>query len=234
MSDLDIALCDASIGDTPAERNFRREVDASLTAFKLSADEQPPWPTADGEWAYDAAVITGSQTAVYDHETWMETLAELLRDLHELDIPLLGVCWGHQFIAQTFGGCVSAMDEYELGYQRIERYDSSPLFADFPAEFIAFETHSDEVVRLPPNATELAGNSRSCQAFSLGTVYGVQFHPEYDLKTVKMVTDGKREEGVSESVVETVLTSATPSQHAKTQTAKRVFENFLSIVEQHQ
>jgi len=231
MSDPHVALFDASVGETPAERNFRRELDAAVTAFKVSESEFPECPGADGSWPYDAVVISGSQTAVYDHESWMETLAELVRDLHELGVPMLGVCWGHQFLAQALGGCVAAMDEYELGYRRIERYDDSPLFAGMPAAFVAFETHSDEVLQLPPGAAELAGNETSCQAFSLGPTFGVQFHPEYDLETVRTVTEGKREGGVAAEKVDAVLAEATPERHADTEAAKRVFENFLSVVE---
>jgi len=233
MSIPEIALFDASVGDTPAERNVRRELDATVTAFKVSESEFPEWPGADGSWPYDGVVISGSQTSVYDRESWMETLEELLRDLHELGVPMLGICWGHQFLAQALGGCVAAMDEYELGYERIERYDDSPLFASMPGEFVAFETHSDEVLQLPPGAVELAGNETSCQAFSLGPTYGVQFHPEYDLETVRKVVEGKREEGVDGERVDAVLEEATPERHAETAAANGVFENFLAVVERN-
>jgi GMP synthase (glutamine-hydrolysing) len=230
MNTPHIALFDASVGDTPAERNVRRELDARVTAFKTSESEFPEWPGADGSWAYDGVVISGSQTAVYEHEPWMETLAELVRDLHELGVPMLGICWGHQFLAQSLGGCVADMGEYELGYRRIERYEDSPLFAGMPAEFVAFETHSDEVLRLPPGGVELAGNDRSCQAFSAGTTFGVQFHPEYDLETSRMVTEGKREEGVPDDRIDAVLADATPERHAEAAVAKDVFDNFLAVV----
>ncbi|MFB6250950.1 MAG: type 1 glutamine amidotransferase [Halobellus sp.] len=231
MTTPHIALFDASVGQTPAEHNFRRELDARVSAFKVSESDVPVWPGADGSWPYDGVVISGSQTSVYDTEPWIETLEELVRDLHELGVPMLGVCWGHQFLAESLGGCVAAMDGYELGYRSIERYDDSPLFADFPAEFDAFETHSDEVVRLPNGAVELAGNDRSCQAFSLGPTFGVQFHPEYDIETVRSVTEGKRSEGVDPERIDAVLADATPERHAETQTATRVFENFLTVVD---
>ena len=231
MSAPHVALFDASVGETPAERNVRRELDATVTAFKVSEEEWPEWPRADGSWPYDGVVISGSQTSVYDDEPWMETLDELVVDLHELGVPMLGICWGHQFLAQALGGCVADMGEYELGYRHIERYDDSPLFASMPGEFVAFETHSDEVLRLPPGAVELAGNETACQAFSLGPTFGVQFHPEYDLETVRSVVEGKRGEGVDDGRVDAVLSAATPERHAETEAAKSVFENFLAVVE---
>ena len=77
MNTPHIALFDASVGETPAERNVRRELDARVTAFKTSESEFPEWPGADGSWAYDGVVISGSQTAVYEHEPGMETLADI-------------------------------------------------------------------------------------------------------------------------------------------------------------
>ncbi|WP_144903212.1 type 1 glutamine amidotransferase [Halobellus captivus] len=231
MSRPHIALFDASVGDTPAERNLRREIDASVTTFKVSESEFPEWPRADGSWSYDGVVLSGSQTSVYDRESWMGTLDELVRDLHELGVPMLGICWGHQFLAQALGGCVDDMGEYELGYQTVERYDDSPLFVSMPGEFVAFETHSDEVVRLPPGAVELAGNETSCQAFSLGPTFGVQFHPEYDLETVRSVVEGKRDEGLDDDRIDAVLAEATPERHAETADATRVFDNFVAGIE---
>ncbi|MFB6092855.1 MAG: type 1 glutamine amidotransferase [Haloquadratum sp.] len=231
MSTPHVALFDASVGETPARRNFRRELAAPVSAFKVSESEFPEWPGADGTWPYDAVVISGSQTSVTDREPWMETLAELARDLHELGVPMLGVCWGHQLLASALGGCVAEMDEYELGYRPIERYDDSPLLAGMPGEFVAFETHSDEVVRLPPGAVELAGNDRSCQAFSLGPTFGVQFHPEYDLETVRDVLEEKRDGEVSDGRIEAVLGEATPERHADTGAAAEIFDNFLAVVE---
>ncbi|MFA1611912.1 type 1 glutamine amidotransferase [Halobellus rubicundus] len=231
MSAPDIALFDASVGETPAERNFRRELDAHVTTYKVSERDFPEWPGADGSWPHDGVVVSGSQTSVYDDEPWMSTLEELVADLHELGVPMLGVCWGHQFLASALGGRVAAMGAYELGYERIECYDDSPLFAGMPGEFVAFETHSDEVFELPPGAVALAGNDRACQAFSLGPTFGVQFHPEYDLETVRAVTERKREEGVPSEAVDAVLAAATPERHAETEVAKGVFENFLTVVE---
>jgi GMP synthase (glutamine-hydrolysing) len=229
MSQLHVALFDASVGDTPAERNFRRELDAEVTAFKVSEGERPDPPDDAGSWPYDAVVVSGSQTAVYWDEPWMEDLAGLVRALHEAGVPMLGVCWGHQFLARVLGGNVAPMGSYELGYRWIERYDESPLFEGMPGEFVAFETHSDEVTSLPPGATELAGNDRSCQAFSLGRSYGVQFHPEYDLETARHVTEGKRDEGVRAETVSAVLDELTPERYEEAKTATRVFDNFLAL-----
>ena len=63
--DPHIAIVDASIGDTPAERNLTREIDAETAVYKASESERPSMP-GQRDQGYDAVVISGSQTSVYD------------------------------------------------------------------------------------------------------------------------------------------------------------------------
>ncbi len=219
-----VAVIDASIGDTPAERNFRRELAAETTVFKVSEGEFPPSATSP-EWSYDGVVISGSQTSVYEDRPWIHRLTRWFRDTQAAAIPTLGVCWGHQFIAQALGGRVVAMDDYELGYATIIRHGPSPLFRDLPDEFIAFETHSDRVSELPPGAVPLASNANGLQAFQVGTAFGVQFHPEYDRQTAEWVTQSK--DTVSQSRINAVLDTITENTVAEARTATSVFDRFL-------
>jgi|GEM_PF-6123566 hypothetical protein len=68
-----IAVVDASIGDTPAERNLTREIDAETVVYKASDGVLPPLPSQRGR-GYDAVVISGSQTSVYDDHEWIHEL----------------------------------------------------------------------------------------------------------------------------------------------------------------
>ena len=65
-----IAVLDASVGDTPAERNLRRELDAEVHVFKLSEGVFPPMVSAT-DWRYDGVAVSGSQTSVYDDHDWI-------------------------------------------------------------------------------------------------------------------------------------------------------------------
>jgi len=221
-----IAVVDASIGDTLAERNFRRELDAAVDAYKVSEGEFPP-AVGTPAWSYDGIVITGSRTSVYDDHDWIERTIEWFRSVHEAGVPTLGVCWGHQFIAQALGGRVVDAGEYELGYRTIDRLAEDPLFAGVPERFTAFETHSDEVVELPPGATELARNDFAIQAFRADDAWGVQFHPEYDRQTAIEVTTGK---DLSDERIQRVLDGITDEVIERAERTKRLFENFLAIV----
>ena len=185
-----LAVIDASVGDTPAESNLDRELDAATDVFKVSDGRFPP-SVSTTSWEYDGIVISGSQTSVYDDRDWIHELTEWFRRAHAADVPTLGICWGHQFIAQTLGGRVVDTGEYELGYETIERLGEDPVFRDVPRRFTSFETHSDRVAELPAGATTLARNRFGVQAFRLASAYGVQFHPEYDRETAEWVVRQK-------------------------------------------
>ncbi|MFB6109535.1 MAG: type 1 glutamine amidotransferase [Halodesulfurarchaeum sp.] len=219
---LDIALIDASIGETPAQENFERVVPSELTAFKVS--EGDPLPTVESD--FDAVLITGSQRSVYEDRPWIHRLTDWTREVHAAGVPMLGICWGHQLLAQALGGRVVAMDEYELGYETIERTAKSPLFEGIPETFVAFETHSDRVYELPAGAALLAENDRGIQAFEIGSTYGVQFHPEYDRETAEHVT--KRKDLPPERI-ESVLAEITAEKYEAAKPARQVFENFEAI-----
>ncbi|MFD1586810.1 type 1 glutamine amidotransferase [Halorientalis brevis] len=222
-----LALLDASLGDTPAERNFRREFDVELDVFKVSEGAFPDVSAAGGyrDFPYDGAVISGSQTSVYWDEPWIDDVEGWVQDAVDCGVPVLGVCWGHQLLAAALGGTVSAMDDYELGYRTVRQCADSDLFAGISEEFVAFETHSDVVSELPPGATRLAENDCCVQAFRVRNAVGVQFHPEYDRDTARWVTENKRGE-VDDERVDAVLSAATASRHAETAQVTRLFENF--------
>jgi GMP synthase (glutamine-hydrolysing) len=227
---LSVALLDASVGETPAERNVRRELDADVRAYEVSEGTYPPRVDADG-FGFDAIVVSGSQTSVYDDEPWIAETAAWVEGAVERGVPLLGICWGHQLLARAVGGDVDPMASYELGYSTIDLVDGGtddPLFGGIGSPFVAFETHSDEVTALPAGVTILAENQRALQAFRVANAWGVQFHPEYDRDTARWVTENKRG-WVDDATVDAILETITPRTHAETAPATRVFDNFLAF-----
>ena len=225
-----LAVLDASVGDTPAEANLRRELDADMTVYKISEGVFPPSVSAS-DWQFDGVVISGSQTSVYDDHDWIHEATEWVRRVYEADVPVLGICWGHQFLAQALGGRVVDMGEYELGYESITRIGDDPLFDGVPAEFVSFETHSDRIAEVPPGAATLARNENGVQAFRVGSAYGVQFHPEYDRQTAEWVTDSK---DLPDERIRAVFDGITDEAVEQSRAAKTVFDNFLDIAATHQ
>ena len=221
MSGLRVAFVNAAHNGEGTLKNFRREVDADLSEFDVTAGELPP------DYRYDAVVVTGSRASVYWDEEWIAALKSWVEGAAERDLPLLGVCYGHQLVADVLGGEVGPMDEYEIGYREIE-HDGGRLFEGVDETFTAFTTHSDEVVTPPPGASVLAENDRSIHAFRKGSAFGVQFHPEYDPETAASVTRGKDE--LSEERIESVLAGITEENDRAAQEARTVFENFRAFV----
>lgn len=134
----------------------------------------------------DAWIITGARSSVLDDDVRVDRLLEWIRGVVLEEIPLLGVCYGHQAVAAALGGRVERHPGgWELGTVGIELTEAGrtdPLFAGFPARFQVQTTHEDQVLEAPPGATLLAGNEHSpIQALAIGPACRtVQFHPEVD------------------------------------------------------
>ena len=231
---LHYALLDASLGTEHAKRNFERETDATLSVFEVNEGELPP-PVTDSETPsgasgmpapFDAVIISGSQSSVYDDEDWIAELATWVRSAIAADLPLLGVCWGHQLLAELLGGRVEGGD-YELGYVEVEIVEDDPILDQIESPFTVFATHSDHVVEMPAEATVLAENDVGVQAFRHETIYACQFHPEYDLRTATAMIESK-DRPMRE--IQRALDTCTTENVRKAQQAKRIFQNFSDVV----
>ncbi|WP_419904844.1 glutamine amidotransferase-related protein [Kiloniella sp.] len=134
----------------------------------------------------DAYVITGSADAVYDRPDWMRELQGFLRNAADEKQTLLGICFGHQLLADTFGGEVEKSGKgWGIG---VHNYVvNQPMdWMDRDAEnkvktgFSIFATHQDQVITPPPGAQVLAGNA-FCPNAMLQINYHIlslQPHPE--------------------------------------------------------
>jgi GMP synthase (glutamine-hydrolysing) len=218
-----VALLNASYEKTDTRRNFRRELDATVEEFDAVDGHVP------GHADYDGLVITGSKASVYWDEDWIDPVREYAAGAVEAGVPALGVCWGHQLLADALGGEVSAMgeDTYEIGYRTVEtteRGREDPIFEGIDPAFTVFTTHGDEVVELPPGGEVLAENDYAIQSFRAGPAVGVQFHPEYDPETARSVTRSK--DFLPAERREAVLAGITDDAYAEACRAKQLFANF--------
>jgi len=177
-------------GETdPAVRREFGDYDRWFTAamaphrleFAVCDAVREPIPSTGG---FAGVIVTGSAKSVCRPEPWMDRLMEWLRRAEQCGLPVLGVCFGHQIMAQAHGGRVVPNPEgWEIGAIEVElaaegRRD--PLFAGMASPLATLATHEDRVEALPPGAVLLARNRNSpAQAFRLGDrIWGVQFHPE--------------------------------------------------------
>ena len=221
MSRPRIALLNAAHDGEDTRRNFRRELDADLVEFDATGNHLPE------HFAFDGAVVTGSRSSVYWEEEWIPPLKEWTSEAAERGLPMLGVCYGHQLLADVLGGEVHDMGEYEIGYREVTHSGNSLLFDGVDERFVAFTTHSDAVAELPPGAEPIAENEYGNHGFRKGDVFGVQFHPEYDVATAESVTRGK---DLSDDRLQQVLGGITEDNYAAACEAKLLFENFTDHV----
>lgn len=145
-----------------------------------------------------AVAVTGSSAMVTSREPWSVRSAAWLRELWEREHPILGICYGHQLLADALGGKVAANPTgREIGtvaVRRTEEGREDPLFSVLDDHFEVQQTHSEAVVELPPGATLLATNEAiEHQAFAVGSAWGVQFHPEFDADVVRGYVTARRE-----------------------------------------
>lgn len=144
-------------------------------------------------------IITGSHTYVTQNEPWSVTFSEELMEIAQKEIPILGICYGHQLIAQTFGGKVGYHPKgIEIGTVDIELTTdgiNDPLFGVLPKVFLGQATHEQTVLTLPEGAKVLAHNDfEPHQAFVLGeNIWGVQFHPEFNADIMHRYIDEQAE-----------------------------------------
>lgn len=218
---MTIAVLDAS-ADGSAYRNFSRVLE-DTERFDVKEKEFPEKP--------DAVLVTGSRHAVYDDREWIEPLLEKIQSFSH-EIPVMGVCFGHQAVAKALGGEVQHMGEYEIGYRQI-RLGNSRIFDGMNSVEYPFSTHEDEVIKLPENFKKTAESDESIHGFEheKDHIYGIQFHPEFDLKKVKSIIEQK---DLSQEKKRKLKEEAVRETHRQAEKTQKALRNFEKIVEKEE
>jgi len=158
-------------------------------------------PALDG---ISGAVLTGSHATVTEHADWSEQTADWLRRAVLQGLPILGICYGHQLLAYALGGEVgnnplgSEFGTVTAHLKRTARTDW--LLGGFGETIKVQTSHRQSVLRLPPDARVLTSSNMDPHlAFVVrDSVWGVQFHPEFDVEVVKAYIRVRRAELLEE------------------------------------
>ncbi len=153
-------------------------------------------------------IVTGSPAGVYDPLPWIEPLKGFLRDAKGR-AKLVGICFGHQVMAEAFGGRVEKSPKgWGLG---LHRYDlvGRAAWMDEPDSVAVAASHQDQVIEAPPRAEVLGGNAFTplgILAYPDRQTISFQFHPEFEpalasalveLKRSRLPSDGEADAAIA-------------------------------------
>ena len=165
----------------------------------------------------EAVLITGSAAGVYDDHFWLDPLRAFIRTAYAAEVPMLGICFGHQIMAAALGGDVRKSEKgWGLG-RHTYQVKSRPGFlaTDLPALSIAC-SHQDQVIVPPPDAEVFLGSEftpNAGLAYAGGRALSLQPHPEfvddYSLALVEL-----RRGKATDDVVETAIASLANPSHS--------------------
>ncbi|AYK19938.1 MULTISPECIES: glutamine amidotransferase-related protein [Aeromonas] len=158
------------------------------------------WSALDGELPEDlhecdAWLITGSRHDAYSDIPWIQALRAWIRQAHDADVKLAGVCFGHQVIAQALGGeVVKSTKGWGLGVSVHPMLADEPWMAPARDQIRILASHQDQVALLPPGATRLAGND-FCPNFMFlqgNNIVAIQGHPEFSVEYNRALIERRR------------------------------------------
>ena len=186
-------------GEYPAMLSaMMQPTDPALTFEAHAVVDGAPIPDPK---AADAWMITGSRHGVYDPLPWIEPLKAWLRDTRAARVPIVGVCFGHQIMAEAFGGrAVKHEGGWRVGVHRFAVTADLP-WLDGADAFALHSLHQDQVVAIPDDATVWA-TAPGCTFGALA--YGdpdapdaisVQSHPEYQPAFFTELVTGLMDDG---------------------------------------
>ena len=143
----------------------------------------------------DAYIVTGSPAGVYDGLPWIAGLEAFLRSAKG-EAKLVGICFGHQVMAQAFGGRVAKSDKgWGIGLHRYDVQERMP-WTDGEAAVSVPASHQDQIIELPPQARVVAGSKFSrfgVLAYDDQPAISFQFHPEFGPAFAQALIEARRD-----------------------------------------
>jgi GMP synthase (glutamine-hydrolysing) len=191
------------------------------TRHDLRSEVPPP----DGR-SFAGVIISGSAASVTERAPWMLRAEAYIRTVVEQGVPLFGICFGHQLMAQALGGEVRNNPRgREIGTVKLSRTGDDPLFAGLADTLAVNATHVDTVALVPPEARVVATTALEENAIiDFGPfARGVQFHPEIDGAVMRGYIEVRRPLIVEEGLDADAL----HAEAVDTPDGRALLENFI-------
>ena len=153
--------------------------------------------------ACDAYLCTGSRLSVYDQEAWILDLQAFVRKIRDSRQKFIGVCFGHQMLAEALGGKVEkAASGWNVGVHSFQISRQEDWMVPFQSPLHLLMMCQDQVVQLPDNSTVLASTAYCPVAMFRvgGNMLGVQAHPEFPIAYERALLELRREKIGAEKV----------------------------------
>ncbi|EPD50103.1 GMP synthase [glutamine-hydrolyzing] [Paenisporosarcina sp. HGH0030] len=157
---------------------YNQLITRRIREFGVYSELHPHTVTAEDIKSMNATgiIFSGGPNSVYDANAF-----HIDQAIFDLNIPILGICYGMQLMSQHFGGKVEKASHREYGKAEISVVKESTLFHDLPKEQIVWMSHGDHVT-VAPEGFEVIATSPSCAVAAIADesrgLYAVQFHPE--------------------------------------------------------
>ena len=181
----------------------------------------------------DGWIVTGSPHGVYEDHSWIPTVSQLINNVYEANLPIFGVCFGHQLIAQALGGHVEKSEKgWGLGLHTYQVNNKPDYMSNLSEEVTLNICHQDQVLRPPQGATVYA-KSEFCENagfYIKDKVLTMQAHPEFLVDFTKALLTARRDVTIPKEFVDPALVGLknNPNSAQSNQFAKTIRQFFLA------
>ena len=181
----------------------------------------------------DGWIVTGSPHGVYEDHSWIPTVSQLINNVYEANLPIFGVCFGHQLIAQALGGHVEKSEKgWGLGLHTYQVNNKPDYMSNLSEEVTLNICHQDQVLRPPQGATVYA-KSEFCENagfYIKDKVLTMQAHPEFLVDFTKALLTARRDVTIPKEFVDPALVGLknNPDSVQSNEFAKTVRQFFLA------